>query len=316
MSNAAAPFIRAAELWLPEGPRLRCGGGVYGTLGALAEVSAHTLFDASDGLPGRAYAHQKAELLLPGSADGVWAEAVRAAGVEAIVAFPILRADGCVAVLLFYCGSGDGRGGCAELWEPDGQRELRLVGGHYGALAPFERVSRRTRFPAGRGLPGLTWERGAPQLVRDVRSSAVFVRLEAAREASVKAGLCVPLYRDGALAQVVMLLAAGDSPLARALEVWTPDPSGALLLAQAAYDDSCADLMARRKRTSYAPGEGAIGRAFADATPLALQAEGAEPAADARLLSAELAAEIGIHGGLCIPVFGPRRELSVLTLLL
>ena len=54
--DTIASFIRASEVWLPQGETLVFGGGDYGSLEAFADVSAQAQFAHGEGLPGTAWA--------------------------------------------------------------------------------------------------------------------------------------------------------------------------------------------------------------------------------------------------------------------
>jgi hypothetical protein len=167
-------------------------------------------------------------------------------------------------------------GGCIELWEPSPLRELTHVGGYYGNLTAFERLSRVMRFQSGSGIPGLTWESGLPMVISDLGSSASFLRAHAAREYGVQSGLSIPLFRAGVVAQVVLLLSVARSPLARAFEVWMPDANDHLHVSQAFYEASLSGFGAANHSVEFVAGAGLVGKVFESGLPLAMDRKASE----------------------------------------
>lgn len=81
--------------------------------------------------------------------------------------------------------------------------------------------------PAGVGLPGQVVEGGIPVVLADIHavdSADGFVRREAAHADGLTAGVGIPVYRDGAIASVVLFLFAEIGDAAGAIESWRPDP--------------------------------------------------------------------------------------------
>jgi len=60
----------------------------------------------------------------------------------------------------------------------------------------FEKASRETVLPPGRGLPGRVWESGQPLWVPDVLVDEHFARTRAAAEDGLHAAICLPLTAD------------------------------------------------------------------------------------------------------------------------
>jgi hypothetical protein len=245
------PFVHAVEVWVPDGAALRRHSGAYGPHRELEEVGRTLSFAPGVGLPGEA---------LRTRAPVVWSEldtrfarheqAARA-GIAAALAFPLLRGEQLIAVVVLLCGSRERTGGCLEVWQPNDVRELALVDGYYGRLEAFAELSRLIRFQRGRGLPGLAWERGAPVIMTDLANSNSFIRASAARTSGVHAGLALPLFQGVDIRHILVLLSAHDTPLARAFEVWSVLPGGALSLSEWFY---ASDVTTTPGRPDVAPG--------------------------------------------------------------
>jgi hypothetical protein len=234
--RSSSPFLQAVEVWVPNGAGLRFRSGAYGPHEAFARASQDLTFESGQGLPGSVFRERR---------PAIWSEldqrfartelAVRS-GLDAAVAFPLFRGDELTSVVVLLCGSREHTGGCIELWQPNELRELALSAGYYGRLHRFAEISRLLRFQQGLGLPGITWQRGLPYVVPDLAGSTTFVRATAARASGVRAGLGIPLYRGKTVAQILLLLSAQATPLARAFEVWLVAGNGALSLGES-YDE-------------------------------------------------------------------------------
>jgi hypothetical protein len=171
-------------------------------------------------------------------------------------------------------------------------------------------VSRLMRFPLGRGLPGIVWERGAPHIIEDTRASNSFLRASAARDCGVEAGLGIPLHQGGAVSQVLVLLSAQATPLARAFEVWLPDAQQNFGLAESFYGTGFQP--AAPGSESVVSGAGVLGRALLTGLPYAFSSADADSPFPGR--AAALAA--GVQGGVAIPlqVEGTVRALVMLLI--
>ncbi|MDB4977014.1 MAG: hypothetical protein JWN48_5355 [Myxococcaceae bacterium] len=247
------PFVHVAEVWVPDGPLLRRKSGAYGPHQRFAEASAQLTFESGQGLPGEALRARQPVLWQALDERFVRRELAEQAGLDAGLAFPIFRGDELLAVVSLLCGSREHTGGCLEVWQPNDLRELALTDGYYGRLESFEEISRLVRFQRGRGLPGIAWQSGMPHVMTDLANSNSFIRANAAKLAGVHAGLAIPLYRGAEIAQLLVLLSAHETPLARAFEVWSVAPSGDLTLAEFYYAHDVHGDPARPPRV--APGQ-------------------------------------------------------------
>jgi hypothetical protein len=297
MAGDLTGFIRVIEVWRPQGGTLRLAGGVYGKHAEFAALSANTRFRRGEGLPGAVWSSGRAQIWDELGSAFVRARAAREAGLDAALAFPVFHAGACSAVVCLFCGSREHTGGCMEIWEPNPLRELAHAGGYYGTLSAFAHLSRLMRFPMGRGLPGIVWERGAPHIIEDTRASNSFLRAAAARDSGVEAGLGIPLHRDGVVSQVLVLLSAQATPLARAFEIWRPEAQQRFRLVESFYGRGF-PASAPPDGESVAPGAGVLGTALLTGLPYAFSTADADSPFPGR----ERALAAGVRGGIAIPL--------------
>lgn len=107
------------------------------------------------------------------------------------------------------------RWAAVDAWVPD-QRPgmLRCAAAWVAAaqLEPFAQVSRRTRLPAGAGVPGRVWVSGRATWIEDLLGDLNFPRLLAARKVRLVSAAAVPVM-DGD--EVVGVVAGYDTRLRR-----------------------------------------------------------------------------------------------------
>lgn len=299
MTGKLPSFVRAVEVWIPDGDLLQLHSGAYGHLAQFEQASADLVLRKGQGLPGAAWESGRAEVWQQLGAPFLRAESARAAGLEAAVALPIFRGNEMSAVVVFFCGTREQTGGCIEVWEPTAANELVHLDGYYGGLRRFEEQSRHLRFKRGQGLPGAVLQRGSPCIVDDLRNSDSFVRAHAARESGVQSGLGIPLFFGSELAQVVLFLSAESTPLARAFEVWLPTSNGQLECSQAFYSEGL-DRFASRAHEPVMSGRDLVGRVHESAIPQAIdpsQAASFLRRAEASAAGLDLAVGLPIHDG-------------------
>lgn len=310
MSAKIESFVQAVEVWVPDGQCLRHRSGAYGRHTALAEASEHLTFMRGQGLPGQAWEDRKP--LVWDRLDERFSRRslAESAGLDAGVAFPIYRGDSIIALVSMLCGSRDQTGGCIEVWEPNDLRELALTSGYYGQLGAFEDISRLIRFQRGRGLPGIVWERGLPHIIPDLRSSSAFIRAAAARTSGIAAGLGIPLYQGKEVAQLLVLLSATSTPLARAFEVWTVAPGGELALSEFYYASDHGHVERASQAPASPPGAALARQVLESQLPVASSAPQA-PASPA----GESVVRGGFQLGLGLPIHDGERLRAVVNLL-
>lgn len=275
-------FIKAAECWLPsaDGTMLEFGGGLYGPGARMASVSREMCFGRGEGLPGRAWA-DAAPVVLHGFAGSYFRriEAAQADGLTCGIAWPLFRGDTLVAVVVFFCGDDEDHVGAIEVWgnPGGGSKDLSLVDGHYGRTGDtFEYISRRTTFRPGTGLPGLAWQRGQPVFFDDLGRGAGFLRADGARKVGINRGLAVPGSTPGDASYVLTFLSALGTPIARRVELWSPDAANTAMVRTAGF---CEAAGALTESVHVPRGEGAVGRCLATGLPQVVQDLAAEPVA-------------------------------------
>lgn len=307
-------FMQVAEVWKPRAEKMALYSGAYGKHAEFGEVSEKTEFAFGEGLPGSVWSSNKPQVwdnLEEG--NFVRLPAARRAGLEAGVGIPIAaggRAEPS-AVVVLLCGNRASAGGCIERWDVHAETgDLVHAGGYYGNLDKFRAMSPRMRFPKGHGLPGVTLERGIPSIEADTRHSGSFVRAEVARESGIEAGVGIPIYRDGKVAHVVVLLSSAATPLARAFEVWVPSHSDTLKLDQSFYTAGLEAFADQSRNTTAKVGKGLAGRAFRTELPHVLNGLSNPP-----FVRHQAAEQAGLRVGIGIPVSDGTRILAVVLLL-
>jgi len=306
---AESAFVQVTEVWVPDGDVLRLDSAAYGRHQLFAAASEGQVFRAGEGLPGSVWRSGIPEVWTDLDGRFLRAHAAAASGLDAAVGIPVYVQDEIAAVVTLLCGSREQLGGCIEVWQvkPDTD-ELGLAAGYYGRLREFARLSPLLRFQRGLGLPGITWERGIPQIVDDIRYSSTFLRAAVARESGVKAGLGIPIYRGGEITHVVLLMSAQSTPLARAFEVWSPN-SDRLELTASTYGNGL-EVFIEKPHTSLGAGEGLPGQAFLSAKPVIFN-----DLSDMQSPRNRMAAKCGLEVGIAIPIHDGAQTLAVVVLL-
>jgi len=304
-------FVQVIEVWVPHGDELRLHSGAYGRHEEFKQLSQDIRFARGQGLPGEVWRSGSPQIWEQLGERFVRVDAARAAGLDAGVGIPVWNGDELRAVVVMLCGSRDQTGGCIEVWEADDNlRELFHAAGYYGKIRGFSDLSRLLRFQRGRGLPGITWQERIPQIITDAESSTSFLRSAAARDAGVKAGLGIPIFHGTAIKQVLLLLSAQATPLARAFEVWVRNPDDRLELVQSAYTEGLEGFAEASRSLTLARDEGLPGRAYSTALPIVFDTlfTDAFPRRDA-------AVQAGLEVGLAFPVHNGKRVVAVVVLL-
>jgi hypothetical protein len=259
-------FVRAIEVWRPDGDLLQRDSGAYGQLVEFENASVQLVLRKGQGLPGAAWQTMRPEVWHDLGPRFVRSESARVAGIGAAVAIPFFHGSELIAVVAFYCGGQDSEG-CIEVWDSNGKGELEHGDGYYGRLNAFELVSRQCTFPRGVGLPGQVFLTGIPQIIDDLRQSSSFLRAAAARQSGVESGLGIPIYCAGQIAEVILFLSATSTPLARAFEVWIPSDDDRLRRGQAFYMPELTDFSEARRERTFGLGEDLIGRVYESGVP-------------------------------------------------
>ena len=263
-------FILATEVWVPgpSGDVLLRADGLYGPLKPFEAAAEDYGFAKGEGLPGRAWREGR-PILLTDLTDPTFVRAAPS-GLAAAVAIPVFSGATCKGVLVLFCGRDESHVGAIEIWRAAGER-MTLDAGFYGAAAAFRDVSEESSFAPGQGLPGGVWAAGAPILMRDLGSSAGFVRSAAARAAGLTTGLGLPISSPSGTSFVLTLLSGRATPIARRFELWDATPARAGRPAAATLVDGLCDVEGPLWGTerTLGPWQGPVGRALASGSPVA-----------------------------------------------
>ena len=305
-------FLQVAELWISRAERLGLHSGSYGQHSPLRGLSADLRFELGEGFVGSVWSSQKP--LVARSIEHTHVTRIKASdrpSLDSALGIPIAAGGRSThAVMALLCGHPDARGGCIERWDMDDEcQELRHSCGYYGELLPFAQLSPHLRFGMGNGLPGQTAKRGVPTILEDVRRAGTFLRAEIARECGLAMGLGVPVYRQGRVAHVLLLLSAESCPLARAVEVWLPAQSDALKLDQASYTRGLDDFAGMSRALRVRSGEDIVGLAYRSEMPVICTSLEAQ-----QFTRAEAARAAGLEVALAIPIHDGRNVVAVLVL--
>lgn len=218
---------------------------------------------------------------------------------HATIALPVMREQECRGAIALYGQATDGLCGAFEVWSRNDRGELGVADGWYPGLQRLEQVSRFIKFPRRAGLPGQVWDDRFPRVLGGLEESKHFVRVAAARSERLVSALGVPyMAKTPELDAVLLLLNTRDTPIARAMEVWSRDPAtGRLKIISADYGPH-KTLASTSRQMTLRLGEGMAGHIYRDLVPWATHdLEGVE------FSRAEGFGEAGIASGLGFPVF-------------
>jgi hypothetical protein len=274
-------FIRVAEVWVPseDGSLLELADGLFDAAPAFGAASRAMCFGRAEGLPGNAW--EEGRPLLLSRLEGSYfrrTSAARAAGLTCAMALPIFVGERLTSVVVLLCGGGETQVGAIELWRNDSRVEsdLRLSDGWFGATDPgLEALSRDSFLPRGQGLPGLAWQREAAVFIENIGASRHFLRAQTAASAGIVRGLALPCSTRTHQTWVVSLLSAPQSPIARRIESWLPDASGAALQRAFGFCEAAGTLAADAASAAPADALGPIGLAWTSAVAQVAQGEAA-----------------------------------------
>jgi hypothetical protein len=204
----------------------------------------------------------------------------------------------------------------AEVWVPDADRTLlEFGGGLYGQARRFGSASRGMCFGRGEGLPGQAWESGRPIVLQKFEGSG-FRRTAAATAEGLTCGIALPFFAGDLLTAVMVLFCGDDEAHAGAIEVWCNDPNDAaaardMTLADGYYGNTADAFEFISRRTSFRPGSGLPGMAWASGLPVFLPDLGK----GSRFLRADSAVKVGINRGFAIPCSTFGAEVYVMAFL-
>lgn len=196
----------------------------------------------------------------------------------------------------------------AEVWVPEADR-LVLAAGDYGELEAFADASRATSFGKGEGLPGKAWAEARPVVLKTFDGS-YFRRIDAAQDAGLTAAVAIPVFAGAELKAVLVVLCGDDAARVGALEVWTDDRDGLLML-EDGYYGAAREFEFVSAHTHFPRGQGLPGGVWAAQIPILLR----ELGSGYRFVRASAAGKAGLTTGLGLPVPVPQAATYVVTLL-
>lgn len=272
------PFIKAAEIWVPAPDRLVLvhGGGYYRNLDDFKATSRSMQFAYDQGLPGRTWAARRPVVMTDVEDDYFQRkDAAIDANIRCAISLPVFCGEFLHAVIVLFCGGGETEVGALELWHNGNgsDTELTLVDGYYGVLAKFEWISRRLTIMRGRGLPGSAWYLERPVIFENLGESGSFLRASHAAEVGITTGLAIPFIYSPKEVQVLTILSAKGTPIARRFEIWTPEASGQSLRFDSGQCSSEQDLLELYADTAIRRGEGPLGECWLSGRPLVMESE-------------------------------------------
>ncbi|WP_223427060.1 GAF domain-containing protein [Tateyamaria pelophila] len=196
----------------------------------------------------------------------------------------------------------------AEVWVPkDGL--LVYAAGDANGLGAFEEASRGTSFAKGEGLPGKAWAKGRPVVLKGFDGS-YFKRVEAAKEAGLSAAVAVPVFDGDTLKAVLVVLCGDDANRIGAIEVWTENRDGLLMLDDGYYG-AADEFEFVSQHTCFPRGQGLPGGVWAADAPILMRDLGS----GYKFIRASAAGKAGLTSGIGLPIRVPGAKPYILTLL-
>ena len=266
-------FIKATEIWEPnkEKTTLSLVNGQYGEHKEFEDYSHTMKFDYDEGLPGKAWAAKHPIIL--SELHGSYFKRTEMAdkiSITAAIAMPIFAGEYLHSVVVFLCGDKDEHTGAIEIWkkEPERRREMGLLEGYYGTMEDFSWISRNIKIMRGHGLPGIAWESKMPYIIKDLGSSATFLRARKAAKEGITTALALPAWMIEEDGYVLTFLSAKGTPIAKRFEIWIPDETGEALIFRDGHCDEETDLHSLYALKRYDKNDYVIGKSWRTGFPI------------------------------------------------
>ncbi|MGZ8184995.1 MAG: GAF domain-containing protein [Methylobacter sp.] len=266
-------FIKVTEIWIPNKDRIKLefGSGVYGELTDFKAASEQQQFAYNEGLPGRAWAAGRPIVLT--EFDHSYFKrtaAAKKAGLTCGIAIPVFSGDFLMAVVVFLCGGDAEHAGAIEVWSNNCaiKNTLSVTDGYYGTRHSFENISRQINMPKGHGLPGLAWKTGMPILMEDIGKADGIIRTADAQQAGITTGLGIPVSDNIRQTFIMTFLSAKATPIAKRIQIWSPNTEGNQLICQQGFSKTSNDLAEIFETIPVNKGEGALGRVWLTGMPV------------------------------------------------
>lgn len=201
----------------------------------------------------------------------------------------------------------------AEVWIPSTDASmLELAGGLFDAAPAYGAISHDMCFGRAEGLPGRAWDEGRPLLLRQLEGS-YFKRAAAARAVGLTCAVAWPVFLEGALTCVVVLLCGDASTHVGSVELWHNDPRVGtdLRLADGYFGTGSPALEELTRDAGLPRGAGAPGLAWQRDAAVFI----GDISASKHFLRGPEAHDAGIVSALAFPCRVPARQNWVLCLL-
>jgi len=196
----------------------------------------------------------------------------------------------------------------AELWVPKND-QLVLSSGAYGPHTEFARVSARTRFRLGEGLPGAVWATEKALVWRDLSSH--FVRAEYASAAGIDAAVGIPWFAGRELAGVITLLFTVTTEVAACVELWNHDESVHVLRHGGGLYAHAEEFARVSPLVQFPYAAGLPGMTWSGGIPLVVD----DVRTSSEFVRSELAARAGLKRAIGVPFYRERKVVQVVTFL-
>ena len=193
-----------------------------------------------------------------------------------------------------------------EVWVPRGH-VLVQSSGVYGDRE-LARVSARSTFRRGEGLPGAAWSTERPLVWHDL--GVFFVRAEQARAAGVDVAMALPIFNGNALTAVIVFLMSKAYGSPGCLEIWDAKADMRVLGHGGGHYCGCADFEKFSQLIQFPFGTGLPGGTYSAGKPLVMH----DVRQSTTFIRAGLAARCGLRFGLGLPFRHGRSVQYVLTL--
>jgi hypothetical protein len=195
-----------------------------------------------------------------------------------------------------------------ELWVPQ-EDSLVLSAGAYGPHTEFARVSGKSRFRKGEGLPGAVWARQGALVWHDL--STHFVRAEVAAAAGIDAAIGFPWFKGNDFVGVVTLLLTSSADASAAIEIWNHDDGVDVLRHGGGLYVRAPELARLSTLIQFPYAAGLPGLSWSVGTPVVMD----DVRSSNEFIRAELASRAGLRRAIGVPLFRQRRVAHVLTLM-
>jgi hypothetical protein len=191
---------------------------------------------------------------------------------------------------------------------PQADRLVLRVGA-YGPHTEFARVSAKSHFRLGEGLPGAVWATQRALVWREL--GAHFVRAEIAAASGIDAALGFPWFIGRELAGVVTLLLTSATKSATCVELWNHDDGIDVLKHGGGLYANTGEFERLSRLVQFPYAAGLPGLTWSSGIPVVVD----DVRSSNEFIRADLARTFGLKRGVGIPLYRERRIIHVLALL-